>query len=89
MGLMSLESSVSAAFRHWQQALAVLERAEAHDAPHAELVALSEDVIRARNDLAEDVTLEDVARLLADVQLLNERDDTSGPAEFPTPSRCK
>lgn len=85
MALMSLDPSVLGTFRPWQEALAALEHAEVHDAPHAELVALSEDVIRARNEFAEGVTLGDVARLLADEQLLSERDDTSGPAPFLTP----
>ena len=79
MGLMTHHTAPDL-FRCWQEALAALEHAEALDAPYAELMRLSENVIRARNQLTCGTdpisTPAEISRYLADEQLLTERDDT-------------
>jgi hypothetical protein len=86
---MAVDSSPAASavpFREWKRASAALRVAEARQAPHAELVRLSEDVIRTRNLLTADwldagLALPDgeLRQYAADESLLAERDDTAHP----------
>jgi hypothetical protein len=73
-------------FQVWQQAVAALKEAEARGAPHAEIVRLSTEVIRARNAVTVDrlqagwQAPDDIlSRLMADDQLLHEKDDAADP----------
>lgn len=75
--------SPSEPFDAWQRASAALRAAEARGATHAEIVRLSEQVIRARNALTLDRTNagwnppDDVLRhLIGDEFLLTQRDDS-------------
>jgi hypothetical protein len=74
-------------FDDWRRAVAALSAAEKSGAPHADLVRLSEEVIRTRNVLALDrlaagmLLPEQTARYLpADERLLSEEDDTTHDA---------
>lgn len=63
----------------WEHALAALDAAEERTAPHAELVALSVEVIRTRNTLALHRLAAGVplpVEALRDERLLSEPDDT-------------
>ena len=73
-------------FRRWQRAVAALRGAEARDAPYDEIVRLSADVIRARNEMTVDRLQagwrppDDILKhLTLDDQLLREKDDTTRP----------
>jgi hypothetical protein len=87
--LMSTEAmplAVSLPFHQWRSAFAALRKAEAQRKPYAELVLLSTEVIRMRNNLiaarlADGFTLpaEVVGHVEADVELLRQPDDTAGP----------
>jgi hypothetical protein len=79
-------SAASEPFRQWQQAAAALKAAEVRGADHAEIVRLSAEVIRARNDMTVDRLQagwrapDDILKhLTVDEQLLREKDDTSRP----------
>jgi hypothetical protein len=74
----------SAPFNAWQRATAALRAAEHGGAPHAEIVQLAEQVIRARNTLVLDRLAagwepsDDILHhLVSDEELLRERDDSS------------
>ena len=74
----------SAPFNAWQRATAALREAEHRGAPHAEIVQLAEQVIRARNALVLDrldagwQPHDDVLqRLISDEELLREKDDSN------------
>lgn len=78
------------ALLRWEGTRAALEDAEARGDTYAELVSLSEDVIRAHHDVTAGATgtaSKDVRLYLSDGQLLIERDDTSEPALFPTSTK--
>jgi len=86
MAIDAFPSPASQPFTNWKRATTELRSAEARAATHAELVHLSEEVIRTRNLLTADwaeAGLElpaDVARQLAsDTALLEQPDDTSYP----------
>jgi hypothetical protein len=71
-------------FDDWRRAVAALSAGEKSGAPHADLVRLSEEVIRTRNMLALDrlaagmLLPEQTARYLpVDERLLSEQDDTT------------
>ena len=70
-------------FRQWQRAVAALKAAEARGDAHADIVRLSAEVIRARNEMTVDRLQagwrppDDILRhLTVDDQLLREKDDT-------------
>jgi hypothetical protein len=70
-------------FNDWRHAVAMLTEAERHGAPYAELVHLSEQVIRTRNVLALDrqafgLELPEamVQHIHVDEELLHQEDDT-------------
>ena len=73
-------------FLEWQRAVAALKAAEARGAEHAEIVRLSTEVIRTRNEVTvdrlqagwdpPDVVLQ---KLSVDDQLLREKDDAALP----------
>jgi hypothetical protein len=74
----------SAPFNAWQRATAALREAEHRSAPHADIVRLAEQVIRTRNALVLDrleagwQPRDDVLQhLMADEELLREKDDSS------------
>jgi hypothetical protein len=86
MAIDAFPSPASQPFTNWKRATSDLRSAEAGEATHAQLVHLSEEVIRTRNLLTADwaeAGLElpdDVARqLVADTALLEQPDDTSYP----------
>jgi hypothetical protein len=86
MAVDSLPAATAAPFHEWKRATAALRIAEARCAPYAELVRLSEDVIRTRNLLTADwleagLALRDceLRQFEADECLLSERDDTAQP----------
>ena len=71
-------------FREWQTAVAALRAAEARGAEHAEIVRLSAEVLRTRNELTVDriqagwSAPDDILRhLMVDEQLLREKDDAN------------
>jgi hypothetical protein len=73
-------------FQLWQQATAALKDAETRGAPHAEVVRLSAEVIRARNVVTVDrlqagwhAPDDILCSLPADDQLLREKDDVADP----------
>lgn len=75
-------------FDDWRRAVAALAAGEKSGAPHADLVRLSEEVIRTRNVLALDrlaagmLLPEQTARYLPlDERLLSEQDDTTHDAD--------
>ncbi len=78
------DPAASDPFRQWQRAVATLKAAEARGAPHDEIVRLSAEVIRTRNELTVDRLQagwrppDDILRhLTVDDQLLREKDDTT------------
>jgi hypothetical protein len=80
-------SAAAQPFQLWQQAAAALKAAENRGAPHAEILQLSAEVIRARNAVTVDrmqagwhAPDDLMSRLIADGQLLQEEDDSTGPA---------
>jgi hypothetical protein len=69
-------------FRNWQRALNALNAAEAHGAPHGQVVRLAANVIRTRNAMTIDRLIAGweaptgvLRRLAADQRLLAEADD--------------
>lgn len=86
MSIDAIQPATSLPFHHWRRAFAALRKAEAQGKPYAELVWLSEDVIRTRNiliagRLADGFTLsaEGARQVEADAELLRQRDDTARP----------
>ena len=80
------DPAASDPFRQWQRAVAALKAAEARGAPYDEIVRLSAEVIRARNELTVDRLQagwqppDDILKHLSlDDQLLREKDDTRRP----------
>jgi hypothetical protein len=86
---MAVDTSSAASslpFREWKTATAALRAAELRGAPHAELMRLSEAVIRARNVLTADwlaaglaLPEQDAIRAAIDAELLRQPDDTAHP----------
>lgn len=86
MSIEAMPSAVWLPFQQWRLAFAALRKAEAQRKSHAELVWLSEEVIRTRNiliaaRLADGFTLpgEAVRQVEADADLLRHPDDTAAP----------
>ena len=80
------DPAASDPFRHWQRAVAALRFAEARGGPHEEMVRLSAEVIRTRNEMTVDRLRagwrppDDILKhLTLDDQLLREKDDTTRP----------
>lgn len=79
-----IDPAASDPFRQWQRAVAALKAAEGRGAAHEEIVRLSAEVIRTRNEMTVDrlqagwLPPDDILRhLVLDDQLLRERDDTT------------
>jgi hypothetical protein len=80
--LFVLEPLPSLPLATWRRAVEALRDAEERGAPHAEQLALSEDVIRSRNtlalhQLANGIRLPDT--VIRDERLLSEADDAAHP----------
>ena len=78
------DPAASEPFRAWQRALAALRAAESRGEPHADILRLSAEVIRARNAMTVDRLQagwrapDDILRhLIVDEQLLRQQDDAT------------
>ncbi|HEY3923979.1 MAG TPA: hypothetical protein VGL75_05395 [Acidothermaceae bacterium] len=84
MAIDEVTPSPSLPFQEWQRALAALRSAEARGDSHPEILRLSAEVIRTRNELTVDRLHagwhppDDILKhLTVDAHLLHEKDDTT------------
>jgi hypothetical protein len=84
MAIDELSPSPSLPFQEWQRAVAALRSAEARGDSHPEVLRLSAEVIRTRNELTVDRLQagwhppDDILKhLMVDDQLLREKDDAA------------